>query len=859
MSGRGSYLASVNDESPTSGNRRGSTLLYVEVPTRPIKEIAGIGVLDILLSILVFFAVADWKASTAWSDQVVHYNYGTSSAELLVLLIVRLAVIAVCATKSRSGLVTLSRDGGVHGSSVLLSATAFSAFCAIYSLIKLGYTAAEGDAGGWGLAIVALFGSSVESAALVRLRRTIRDIAATDSGLFEKLTEGERLEAAMSEEEEPKGGLSAAQLIKVLKPYFWPKGDDERSALNRLRSTATWVFVILSKLASVSSPIFLSNATNALYAGDYSGAARGVVLYASLTFISKFLKECQSLVYLKVKQQAYIEIAEHSFTHLHNLSLHWHLKKKMGNVIRSMDRGTDAANNLVTYLFLYLVPAIAECVATVILFYTRFRDWKLATMAFVALSLYGYLTVKITLWRKKFRTETNKHDNEFHDKATDSIINYETVKYFTNEKYEVERFTKSVRAFQHFSTSTQASLSLLNIVQQLVMNTTLMAGLLLAGKSVSEGRYSVGDFVAVNTYMVQLFTPLNFLGTVYNVIIQAFVDIRNLSELLAESPDIVDNKGAPALPLPPPERGMSVEFRDIWFWYQGQPNHRGLRGISFVVPPGTTTALVGHTGAGKTTISRLLFRFYDPVRGQVLLNGHDIKQVKQQSVRRAIGVVPQDTVMFNDTILHNLKYGRLSATMAEVEKACEAAQILSFIESLPEKWETKVGERGLKLSGGEKQRVAIARCILKDPPVVLLDEATSALDTRTEHGIQEALQRLKVNRTTLVIAHRLSTIRNADQIIVLGEGQVLERGTHTELMALKGEYQQMWNLQLHEDRQRALTENREEGNGEGELIDMDGSGSISPKRRAEVEVVEPKGSAERSPKPAEAEETKKDT
>jgi len=466
--------------------------------------------------------------------------------------------------------------------------------------------------------------------------------------------------------------------------------------------------------------------------------------------------------------------------------------------MRSMDRGTDAANNLVSYLFLYLVPAIGECIATVIIFYIKFDDWKLAVLAFVSLSMYGYATVKITMWRKKLRGLTNKFDNEFHDKATDSIINFETVKYFSNESYEAERFTKSVRQYQHHSTSTQASLSFLNIVQQIIMNVTLLGGLILAAKSVTAGNYSVGEFVSVNTYMVNLFIPLNFLGTVYNIIIQAFVDIRNLSELLAESPDIVDMPGAKPIKLPPKEIGVEVEFRNVHFHYPSQAPTSGIQGISFVVPAGKTTAIVGHTGAGKTTISRLLFRFYDPIQGEVLIHGTDIKEAQQKSVRNTIGVVPQDTVMFNETILHNIRYGKLDATMEEIEAAAEAAQILPFIESLTDKWETTVGERGLKLSGGEKQRVAIARCLLKNPPIVLLDEATSALDTRTEHGVQEALQRLKKNRTTITIAHRLSTIRSADQIIVLSKGKIVERGTHKELLELEGEYAHMWNMQIYE-------------------------------------------------------------
>jgi len=566
--------------------------------------------------------------------------------------------------------------------------------------------------------------------------------------------------------------------------------------LNRLRSTLTWVFVGLSKAASVISPIYLARATNQLGRHQYQECIVNVCVYALFVFASKVLKELQGLIYLKVKQAAYIEIAERTFTHLHSLSLQWHLQKKMGNVIRSMDRGTEAANTLVTYLFLYLVPSLAECFAVCVVFALTFKVWKISILAFLSVIIYGIVTVVITQWRTKFRTKTNKHDNDFHDKATDSIINYETVKYFTNEPFEIKRFGDSVRKYQYYSINVQASLSLLNISQQLIVQATVLGGLALSALSVKSGDIDVGAFVAVNSYMVNLFTPLNFLGTVYNAIITALVDIRNLSELLAESPDIVDKPGAPPLQGPSTRGGMSVEYRNIYFRYPEQPEGRGLQNLSFLVPAGTTTAIVGQTGAGKTTIARLLFRFYDPLSGQIILNGQDIKQVQQRSVRAAIGVVPQDTVMFNESILHNVKYGKMSASMPEVEQACEAAQILEFILSLPEKWSTMVGERGLKLSGGEKQRVAIARCLLKDPPIVLLDEATSALDTRTEVSVQQALNGLKANRTTLVIAHRLSTIRNADQIIVLRKGQVVEQGSHKELLAREGEYTSMWRMQL---------------------------------------------------------------
>ncbi|CAM9786622.1 unnamed protein product [Ascophyllum nodosum] len=821
--------------------------MYVRSPPRLLRSAWWIAFLDLVHTVVAWGWVEGWKPQEFWENQVTKYRFDSAAIEVVLLAVVRLAVLAVVLGRSKACLVRVRGDGTIVPSAGAVVAMTLCAASACYCVFKIGFSLAsdEGTLGGWAVAAVTAVAASLEVIALERLRRSVRSITARS--FYEKLRAGQEDDldgAELAEASDDDGGgpkaLTVIQLAKVLKPYFWPKGDTPNAFMNRTRSSMTWVFVILSKFCSVTSPFFLSHATNALYDGRLEETMKFVGFYAVLAFMAKALKEAQSLVYLKVKQQAYIEIAEQSFAHLHTLSLQWHLKKKMGNVVRSMDRGTDAANNLITYLFLYLVPAIAECIATVIVFYVNFDDWRLATTAFVSLSLYGYVTVRVTLWRKKFRQATNKHDNDYHDKATDSIVNYETVKYFTNEGFEVARVKESVQEYQRFSVSTQASLSVLNVSQQVIMYSTLTLGLYFASQTVADGSSSVGEFVSVNTYMMNLFTPLYFLGTVYNIIIQAFVDIRNLSELLNESPDIVDAPGALDMDRPPKHVGMSVEFRDVWFWYPSQPSHRGLRGISFFVEPGTTTAVVGHTGAGKTTISRLLFRFYDPVKGmaseyhhqtivqikillvrrielahdfsaqkkyrcrgrerrtQVLMNDQDIKTVTQQSVRRAIGVVPQDTVMFNDTILHNVRYGKMDATMQEVEEAAESAQIRRFIEQQPEGWNSKVGERGLKLSGGEKQRVAIARCLLKDPPIVLLDEATSALDSRTEKGVQEALNDLKTNRTTIVIAHRLSTIRNAEQIVVLHEGQIIERGNHDCLMELGGEYATMWKIQVQE-------------------------------------------------------------
>lgn len=727
--------------------------------------------------------------------------------------------------------------------------------------------------------------------------------------------------------------LTLRDLMIVLSPFFWPSKGSDGAFINRIRSTLTWVCVALSKISSLVAPLYISAGANALVNGQsYSVAAYNIGCFCALRFASVFFKESQGLVFLKVKQQAYIQLAEQTFEHLHELSLNWHLTKKTGNVIRSMDRGTEAASQLVSNIFLFLGPAIIECFAVCIIFFTHFNSMALGGLVLSSVALYIITTVAITMWRRKFREATNKHDNDFHEKATDSIINFETVKYFTAEKFEVDRFAKAVSSFQKFMISTQASGSLLNIMQAFILNGATLGALLLAGWEVQRGNMEIGGFVAVQAYINSMFAPLNFLGFVYQGIIQGMIDVKNLCDLLSQEPDVTDMPGAKAIPilrvwthnrraraegksllrqrrcasvgcgeyLRPEWRfcancgspdidadlfgigeeeedegegagrdgsasrskrrmfaglgssgklkagnsrhgllededasmelstargyqkvrkessnpdtspvdsvgdielgdlvgGVDVDFSGVYFHYLEQPPEKGLKDVSFHVPAGTSLAVVGHTGAGKTTISRLLFRFYDPLQGEVSIGGYNIKRYTQKSVRQCIGIVPQDTVLFNDTILHNIKYGNMDATMEEVESAADAAQIRTFVESLPEKWETVVGERGLKLSGGEKQRVAIARCLLKDPPIVCLDEATSALDTATEQSVQNALEALGRKRTVIVIAHRLSTVCNCDQIVVMDAGRIAERGTHDSLLAQKGIYHNLWSMQL---------------------------------------------------------------
>uniref|UniRef100_A0A7S2LE17 ABC transporter n=1 Tax=Leptocylindrus danicus TaxID=163516 RepID=A0A7S2LE17_9STRA len=624
--------------------------------------------------------------------------------------------------------------------------------------------------------------------------------------------------------EEKKARLTRKALMIILKPYFWPDATATSASVNRARAIATWTFVASSKACTLLAPVYIGKASTALASFDYGTCVENVLIYVSLVFGGSLFKEFQSLVYLKVAQAAFVQLSEVSFKHLHSLSLDWHLRKKLGEVIRSMDRGIQACDILMKYLFLWMMPAFAECILVTIIFATYFNYFPLAVSIFFFVFTYIVLTIVITLWRKKFRKEVAKSDNDWHDKCTDSLVNFETVKYFTAENYEMKRFGDAVQNFQKGSVNVQASLSLLNISQQVLLQTCLGVSLILAAYAIKdrieccvdygceEGDFAccsgvsqstcpgldIGDFVAVLTYTINLFIPLNFLGTVYNAVVMAMIDLTHLSELLAETPDVTD--ASDAIELPPSNASdptVAVEFDNVFFHYPTQSDTSGLKGLSFKMKKGTTTAVVGPTGAGKTTVSRLLFRFYDVLGGAVKINGVDVRAMKQKDVRDAIGVVPQHASMFNDSVGYNIKYGKRDATQEDLDRVAKDAQIDSFIKALPEGWDTLVGDRGLKLSGGEKQRTAIARCLLKDPPIVLLDEATSALDTLTESSVQAALDRLGEERTVLVIAHRLGTIRNADNIIVLKDGNVAEQGTHEELLALNGTYADMWNMQIH--------------------------------------------------------------
>lgn len=583
-------------------------------------------------------------------------------------------------------------------------------------------------------------------------------------------------------------------LWKIMQAYVWPAG-----ICPKLRIFITFIVMGGSKISAILSPIYIGEAVQRL-SDEGIVPYYEITMYCSLQFLNVGLAQCQKIVYLGVKQHAFAEIAVTTFTHLHNLSLDWHLQKKMGAVLRIMDRGIASADQVMNYLVLYLLPSIVQAFVVFGLFYVKFNSAELAGAGFLSFVAYCVVTIQITMWRKKFRKATNKHDNKYHDLATDSLINFETVKYFANEIHEIKQFKHSVVEYQKHNIATQLSLAILNSTQQLDIQLTTMIALMMSATMILHQtghghKGNIGTFVSVNAYIIQLYAPLSFLGTIYSTVVQAFVDMNNLSEMLVVSPDVKDVPNALELRLKASSQGARIEFQNVHFSYPSQPT-KGLKGVSFVVEPGTTTAVVGPTGAGKSTISRLLFRFYDTTSGNILIDNQNIALVSQSSLRKSVGVVPQDTVLFNTSLRTNIQYGNVHANFDALKSAAKSAQILSFIESLDNTWDTTVGERGLKISGGEKQRVAIARCLLKNPPIVLLDEATSALDSQTEVAVQDALMQLGQNRTQIVIAHRLSTIMNAEQILVLDEGEIVERGTHEELLQINnGVYCQLWNAQ----------------------------------------------------------------
>jgi len=575
--------------------------------------------------------------------------------------------------------------------------------------------------------------------------------------------------------------------IRFLLPYVWPKGETEL----RARVIIALLLLLGAKYATVNVPILYKGAVDALSVGAAQAIAVPVSLivgYGLLRVVASASAELRDAVFAKVGQRAIRSLGLATFRHLHALSLRFHLERQTGGLSRVIERGTSGIDTLLSYLVFMILPTFVEMALVCGILWSLY-DVTYAGVTFITIVAYIAYTLTITEWRTKFRRQMNETEEEAHAKAIDSLLNYETVKYFGNEDHEAKRFDAALERYERASVKSATTLSILNVGQGFIIAIGVTAIMIMAGHGVADGVMTVGDFVLVNAYLIQLYLPLNFLGNVYRQIKQSIIDMEKMFRLLEIEREVADRPAAPALQV----AGGRIEFRRVGFAYE--PERQILEDVSFTVEPGTTVAIVGPSGAGKSTISRLLFRFYDVSDGAILVDGQDIRSVTQASLRASIGIVPQDTVLFNDTIYYNVAYGRPDASPDEVREAARLAQIQRFVESLPSGYDTMVGERGLKLSGGEKQRVAIARTLLKHPPIFLFDEATSALDTHTEKEIQASLREVSRSRTTLVIAHRLSTVIDADQILVLEHGRVVERGRHAELLAMGGLYASMWRRQ----------------------------------------------------------------
>jgi ATP-binding cassette subfamily B protein len=576
------------------------------------------------------------------------------------------------------------------------------------------------------------------------------------------------------------------ETIQRLLPYLWQY---------KWRVMAALTFMVGAKLANVSVPLLLKELIDAMAFKPNDPMAVIVVpvslllVYGVLRLSVSAFTELRELVFAKATQGAARQIALETFQHLHDLSLRFHLERQTGGMTRDIERGVRGIESLISYSLYSVVPTLIEVALVLSILAVKFDVW-FAGITLVALALYIVFTISVTEWRTQYRRQANEFDSAAHTKAVDSLLNYETVKYFNNEAFEAARYDKSLEALRRARLKAQTSLSLLNTGQQLIIAVALVGMLWRATQGVVDGRMTLGDLVMINAFMIQLYIPLNFLGVLYREIKQSLTDLDRMFTLLEKEREVADAPNAPALQL---SGSPTVKFESVVFAYE--TDRPILHGISFEIPAGKTVAVVGPSGSGKSTLARLLFRFYDVGSGAITLDGQDIRHVTQRSVRRAMGIVPQDTVLFNDTVRYNIAYGRTDATEAEVEQAAKAAHIHEFIAATPKGYDTMVGERGLKLSGGEKQRVAIARTLLKNPPMVIFDEATSALDSANERAIQAELQSAAQNKTTLVIAHRLSTVVDAHEILVLDAGRIVERGAHAQLLAMNGRYAQMWALQ----------------------------------------------------------------
>jgi ABC-type transport system involved in Fe-S cluster assembly fused permease/ATPase subunit len=587
-------------------------------------------------------------------------------------------------------------------------------------------------------------------------------------------------------------------VIRKVAPYLWPAGETGV----KVRVVLALAMLLVAKLISVATPLFYKHAVDALSAeADPAlwlgmGAVGLTVAYGMARLMNVGLSQLRDAVFAPVGQRALRRLAYETFVHIHSLSMRYHITRKTGGLSRIIERGVKGVDFLLRFLVFNMGPLVLELLLVAGILFYMFDVWYLAVVV-LTIALYVWFTFAVTEWRVKIRKKMNDRDTEANQKAIDSLLNFETVKYFAAERWEAERYDRAMEGYEQAALKTSYSLSFLNFGQSFLITSGLVAVMVMAAVGVQNGNLSVGDFVMVNAYMIQITMPLNFLGSVYREIRQAMIDMSEMFTLLGQPAEITDKPGAKPLAV----SGGTIALKDVSFGYEAE--RPILRGVDIEVPAGKTIAIVGSSGSGKSTIGRLLFRFYDVNGGALTIDGQDVRDVTQESLHQQIGVVPQDTVLFNDTIYYNIAYGRPDASEAEIIAAAKAAKIHDFVMSLPKGYDTAVGERGLKLSGGEKQRVGIARTLLKNPPILLLDEATSALDTDTEREIQAELKAMGQGRTVITIAHRLSTIADADEIIVLENGKIVERGRHESLLTKNGRYAQLWHRQAADEEEAA--------------------------------------------------------